>query len=266
MPNPIQLISDPISMLVFAMYGSLMIWEALFPARKLPQVKHWRLKGISFFALFFFLSSYLPMLLDPVLEPYRLIDLSGVPVWLGALAGLLLYELGVFLWHYAMHRSDLLWRTFHQMHHSAERLDTYGAFFLEPAGHDRLHGPGERLFYPGYGTAPEGHYRHPALHHLHEHVPARQHPYAKVAGISGATARKPYPASRTGKHRNNYSDLPLIDMLFGTFRNPRGYRHETGFYDGASSRLLDMLRFREISGGRSAGSRRKESPPMIRPT
>lgn len=27
-----------------------------------------------------------------------------------------------------MHKSDFLWLTFHQMHHSAERLDTYGTF------------------------------------------------------------------------------------------------------------------------------------------
>jgi sterol desaturase/sphingolipid hydroxylase (fatty acid hydroxylase superfamily) len=31
-----------------------------------------------------------------------------------------------------MHKNNLLWRVFHQMHHSAERLDTYGAFFFSP--------------------------------------------------------------------------------------------------------------------------------------
>ena len=50
----------------------------------------------------------------------------------GALVGVLLYELGVYLWHRQMHRSNFLWKTFHQMHHSAERLDTYGAFFFSP--------------------------------------------------------------------------------------------------------------------------------------
>jgi hypothetical protein len=36
------------------------------------------------------------------------------------LVGWLVHEAGVYLWHCAMHASDLLWRSFHQWHHSAE--------------------------------------------------------------------------------------------------------------------------------------------------
>jgi sterol desaturase/sphingolipid hydroxylase (fatty acid hydroxylase superfamily) len=50
-----------------------------------------------------------------------------------------------------------------------------------------------------------------------------------------------------GIHRNNYSDLPLFDIIFGTFRNPATFEHETGFYNGASKRMWDMLRARDVS-------------------
>ena len=50
-----------------------------------------------------------------------------------------------------------------------------------------------------------------------------------------------------GAHRNNYSELPLFDMLFGTFVNPESYVEETGFYDGASARVADMMLFRDVS-------------------
>ena len=43
-----------------------------------------------------------------------------------------MYEFGVYVWHRSMHELDRLWRAFHQMHHSAERLDTYGAFWFSP--------------------------------------------------------------------------------------------------------------------------------------
>ena len=49
-----------------------------------------------------------------------------------------------------------------------------------------------------------------------------------------------------GVHRYNYSDLPLWDMVFGTFRNP-GAREtpvSAGFYRGGSARLAAMLAFR----------------------
>ena len=50
-----------------------------------------------------------------------------------------------------------------------------------------------------------------------------------------------------GIHRYNYSDLPLFDILFGTFRNPETFEHPTGFYNGASSRIGDMLLGRDVS-------------------
>ena len=51
-----------------------------------------------------------------------------------------------------------------------------------------------------------------------------------------------------GVHRYNYADVPLIDMVFGTFRNPRTLEDsECGFYRGASARLLEMLIGRDVS-------------------
>lgn len=119
MPTPIDLLLDPISLTAFAIYGALILWEALAPARPLPAVRGWRLKGIAAFFAFFFISSYLPLLWADALAPLQLLDLTSLGTWGGALAGLLVYEFGVYVWHRAMHRTDALWRTFHQMHHSA---------------------------------------------------------------------------------------------------------------------------------------------------
>ena len=50
-----------------------------------------------------------------------------------------------------------------------------------------------------------------------------------------------------GMHHYNYSDLPLFDILFGTFRNPKDFVRESGFYEGASAKLPQMLAFRDIA-------------------
>ena len=132
MPTPLDILLDPISLIILAIYGTLMLWEAVFPGRKLPQVKYWKLRGLLTFAFYFYLSSYLPLLINPYLQPYMLFDLTGLGSVGGGLFAIILYEFGVFVWHYALHRSDFLWKNFHQMHHSAERLDTYGAFYFSP--------------------------------------------------------------------------------------------------------------------------------------
>jgi sterol desaturase/sphingolipid hydroxylase (fatty acid hydroxylase superfamily) len=50
-----------------------------------------------------------------------------------------------------------------------------------------------------------------------------------------------------GVHRYNYSDLPLWDIVFGTFKNPKTFEGEAGFYDGASTRVVDMMLGRDVS-------------------
>ena len=61
-----------------------------------------------------------------------------------------------------------------------------------------------------------------------------------------------------GLHKYNYCDLPIIDIIFGTFRNPKGYQMETGYYDGASARIVDMLLFKDVSKGENDAIHRSE--------
>jgi sterol desaturase/sphingolipid hydroxylase (fatty acid hydroxylase superfamily) len=45
-----------------------------------------------------------------------------------------------------------------------------------------------------------------------------------------------------GIHAFNYSDLPIWDMLFGTYRNPREWDGRCGFGPAGEYRLPEMLR------------------------
>jgi hypothetical protein len=56
-------------------------------------------------------------------------------------------------------------------------------------------------------------------------------------------------------HHDNYANLPLWDMLFGTFRNARVWDGRCGFGDGREDRLIEFLYGRDISSAtRSGGS------------
>lgn len=50
-----------------------------------------------------------------------------------------------------------------------------------------------------------------------------------------------------GVHAYNYGDIPLPDMLFGTYRNPREWDGQNGFHDGSTRQIGAMLFFRKIS-------------------
>ena len=247
MPTPIEILLDPVSLMIIAMYAGLMIWEALFPARALPYLKYWKIKGLTAFAIFFYLSSYLPLITDPFLEPYRLFDLTDLGTLGGALIGIILYELGVYLWHRAMHHSDFLWRTFHQMHHSAERIDTYGAFFFSPLDMIGWTVLGSICFALIIGITPQA---ITVVLLVTSFFSIFQHANIKTPHWIGYIIQR--PESHTihhakGIHKHNYSDLAIFDILFGTFHNPKGYEHETGFYKGASDRIGDMLLFKDVT-------------------
>ncbi|WP_343486459.1 sterol desaturase family protein [Allomuricauda sp. d1] len=247
LPTPLELVFDPISYIVYGIYIVLMAWEALLPARKLPKIKYWKLKGFIAFTLFFFLSSYLPLIWDTYLAKYQLFDLTILGTGWGAVVGVLVYELGVYVWHRSMHNSNMLWKVFHQMHHSAERLDSYGAFYFSPMDMIGFTFLGSLCLVVIAGFTPEA---TTLIILITTFFSIFQHSNIKTSVWVGYLIQRPEAHAihhAKGIHAYNYSDISLFDILFGTFKNPKGYDHETGFYDGASSKVSDMLLFKDVS-------------------
>jgi len=54
-------------------------------------------------------------------------------------------------------------------------------------------------------------------------------------------------------HGRNYSDLPLWDMLMGSFHNPERFEGEVGFEPAAARRVGAMLVGVDVNAGAAAG-------------
>ncbi len=132
MPTPLDILLDPISLILVSIYASLIVLEKLIPGQPLKKVENWVPKSLLFFIVYFYSSSYLPLIWDKYLLPYQLVNLQNNHPLLGVIVAVFIVELLIYFWHRALHRNEFLWRTFHQLHHSAERLDTYGAFYFSP--------------------------------------------------------------------------------------------------------------------------------------
>lgn len=247
LPTPLQILLDPVALIIFAMFASLALWEAVSPAKKLPVIKGWKFRGLVSFTVYFYLSTYLPMITDGYLVQYQLFDLTSLGTTGGAIAGVFILELGTWLWHRSMHASNFLWTGFHQMHHSAERLDIYGANYFSLADMVGWTLLASICLVLGVGITPGAATLTlliitfmAMLSHANIHTP-RWLGYITVRPESHSVHHQ------RGLHRNNYCELPVIDMLFGTFVNPETFVEHTGFYDGASARVLDMHMFRDVS-------------------
>lgn len=250
MPTPIEILLDPVSLAALAIFAALVAWEALAPARRLPRIGGWRMRGLLSFAVFFYLSAYLPLFWDAYLARLQLFDLTALGTLGGAAAGLLVYEFGAYWWHRAMHRFDGLWRGLHQMHHSAERLDTWSAFWFSVPDMIGWTALGSVMLVLVVGVNAQA----ATIILLTVHFAAvLQHANVRTPRWLGYIIQRPEMHSvhhGRGIHRHNYADLPVFDLLFGSFRNPAGFNAETGFYLGASDRVLDMHLFRDVSSPR----------------
>lgn len=247
LPNPWAVLTDPISLIVLGMYGALMLWEGLFPARKLPNIKNWKLRGLLSFGVFFYLSTYFPLIWDTYLVDYQVFDLTALGAGWGAFVAVLIYEFALYIWHYAMHKNDGLWKVFHQMHHSAERMDSYGAFYFSPMDMIGFSLLGSLCLVVIAGFTPEA---ATLFILITTFLGIFQHSNIRTPAWIGYIIQRPEAHTvhhAKGIHAYNYSDLPIFDIIFGTFNNPKGYDHETGFYKGASARIWDMVTFKDVS-------------------
>jgi sterol desaturase/sphingolipid hydroxylase (fatty acid hydroxylase superfamily) len=253
-PTPLDLLLDPITQVILVMFAGLFLWEVVAPGRTLPRVSGWVWRALAAFVVYFLLSSYLPLLWGATLAPLQLFDLSGWPTWAAAGVGLLAYEFGAYGWHRSMHTFTPLWRTFHQMHHSAERLDVSSAFWFSPL--DMVTWtllPSLVLTILGL-PAPAATITLLTITFL----AMFQHANVATPRWLGYVIQRPESHALhhgRGMHRDNYADLPIFDILFGTFRNPAGYERPAGFWHGASARVLDMLLLRDVSEPRATAKR-----------
>jgi sterol desaturase/sphingolipid hydroxylase (fatty acid hydroxylase superfamily) len=238
---------DAITTGIILFFLAFLAYDTLRPARDYPKIKGWVLKGIVAFAVYGALSTGFPFVWDAWLGEHRLLDATGLGTIPGAAVGLLTVEIFTYGWHRLMHSNDFLWRWFHQMHHSAERIDVAGTFYFSPLDMVGWTFLGSLALVWAVGVTPEAAVLTNlivTLFSVFTHANVRT---PRWLGYFIARPEMHAVHHERGSHSGNYCDLPIIDMAFGTYKNPETFEGVGGFYDGASERVVDMLLGRDVS-------------------
>lgn len=239
---------DVFGLLVPLTYLLMLGIETRFPARRFPAIPYWRLKGLLFLIVQGLLAALTPLLIpEPWLEQHRLMNLESLGVAGGAALGYAVVSLISYAWHRSAHSFPLMWRLFHQIHHSPQRVDMSGAALFHPL---------ETLMFlaiasitttlvlgldpvaaalTGYLAAFYGYF---------------QHMNVRTPQWLGYLIQRPEAHCihhQRDVHAYNYGDLPIWDILFGTFRNPENFEGEAGFDKPATDRLGAMLGFIDVN-------------------
>jgi len=249
----------PVTWLVF------LVTEKLWPAREFPPRKGWQWIGVAFLVMVSTISVVVPLLIPgDWLDAHRWIDGTKLGVAGGAIVGFVVLECITYGWHRSAHTFDILWRGFHQLHHSPRRVDIPGSLVFHPLevivqvvlqlfatvivlGLDPLAAAWTGYLFAFYGLF--------------------QHWNVRTPQWLGYVIQRPESHCvhhRLGLHYYNFADFPPIDMMFGTFRNPREFRGDCGFDADGDRRMGAMLAFSDVNvplyGPDSRGAKPQPQP------
>jgi sterol desaturase/sphingolipid hydroxylase (fatty acid hydroxylase superfamily) len=242
-------VADSVMIAALAGYVLILVHDSLRPARRYLMIRGWPWAGAIFTTVMIVLTTGLPVATAPILGRWSILPGAELGDWGGFAVGLLVMELVSYWVHRACHRVQFLWRWVHQLHHSAERLDSFGAFFFHP--HEILVEVAVSLFVSGVvlGLTPEAAGLVAAAGFAMSFF---QHANIRTPRWLGLVVIRPEAHGvhhARGLHDGNFGNLSLWDQVFGTFSNPVEAPPLAGFYDGGSRRVKEMLLGKDISVG-----------------
>lgn len=148
-------------------------------------------------------------------------------------------------WHRATHHFDLLWRVFHQLHHSAKRVEVLTAFYAHPLDTVMAVLINACTSYLLLGASPLAVAVSLLLTGLFDFF---VHSDIRTPKWLGYIVQRPEMHTihhQQGHHAQNYG-LPIWDLMFRTWANPQERVRQLGFEADRSQRITDMLLWQDV--------------------
>ena len=232
---------------LFAIAALCFLIERLFPGWRLPKVRTWPVRVIAVNLLQLGVVLLAGITWEKWLSSFSVFHLSAhVPPIAGGLIAYFIATFVFYWWHRWRHESDALWRLFHQIHHSPQRIEVITSFYKHPGEMVANSLIGSLLVYTVLGLSVEGGIAYTACTALGEFF---YHTNVRTPRWIGYFFQRPEMHRvhhQYGRHKNNYGDIVWWDMLFGTYENPKKFEATCGFDESNELRLRDMLLYRDV--------------------
>jgi sterol desaturase/sphingolipid hydroxylase (fatty acid hydroxylase superfamily) len=225
---------------------AFLILERVHPGRELPHSRGWYLRAVLINLTQLGITLATARLWIKIFGAHSLLHLED---WGSPLAqGFVAWFIGtfVFYWWHRLRHANGWWLAFHQIHHSPSRIEIMTSFYKHPIEilcdaalsavvlypllgcsllgafwYNFFAGTGEYFYHGNIKTPCWLRYfiQTPELHSIHHQLDV---------------------------HKFNYSDLPIWDRLFGTYKDATAFVERCGFPPGAEAKLVEMLAFKDV--------------------
>jgi sterol desaturase/sphingolipid hydroxylase (fatty acid hydroxylase superfamily) len=225
---------------------AMMIVERVRPARRWPKARSWWPRALAVNAFQIGSVVVAGATWERWLGPSAL-ALRDLPRPAEIAIGYAVYASWLYWSHRARHRFDVLWRWTHQLHHSPARIEVLTAFYKHP-----LEIVGESiiaavLLFVVLGMSRDGAF---VLTNASGILGLFYHWNVATPRWLGYLVQRPESHCihhEHGVHAFNYSELPLLDIAFGTFANPAKFVGSCGLGDDREERFRDLLLGRDVT-------------------
>jgi len=224
----------------------MICFERRQPGRNWPRVAGWWWRAALLNCIQIILVVLTGLAWNDWMKENRPWSADGLGPDLGAVIGYFVITFIYYLWHRWRHEVHFFWRL-HQVHHSAQRIEVLTSFYKHPLEILANCGLTSVTLYLVIGLSPVAASGAVLLTGL---VELFYHWNFKTPHWVGYFFQRPESHCihhEEGIHHYNYSDLPVWDMLFGTFSNPREWQGSCGLGTKNEQRLLEMLAGVDVS-------------------
>jgi sterol desaturase/sphingolipid hydroxylase (fatty acid hydroxylase superfamily) len=243
--------------------GGFILVERLWPATELPRVRAWYPRVLLINAIQAGIVILAGLTWDQWLQRGSLINLDQhVGVVPQALVAYVVSSFVYYWWHRWRHTSRFWWNVCHQLHHSPRRIEVLTSFYKHPVEITLNSILSAAIAYALLGISVHAAVLYTALTAVAEFF---YHWNVQTPHWLGPIFQRPESHRvhhKRSYHTNNYADLPVFDIMFGTYENPQVPVVNCGFTEDREDRLEDMLAFRDLHDRRIASS----SPLHFLPT
>ncbi len=223
-----------------------LIWERIAPGRKLPNSAGWYFRAllINFVQLAITLITgkiWLEVFSGDSLFDFSAFDAPVLEGFIGWFVGTFVF----YWWHRLRHKNGW-WVVFHQIHHSASRIEVLTSFYKHPIEILVNSFFTAVILFPILGVslmasfwynffAATGEY----FYHANVRTPRWLRYFVQTPELHSVH-------HQFDVHSYNFGDIPLWDRLFGTYHDTVSFTDRCGFPDGAEQRLPEMLVFKDV--------------------
>ena len=239
-------------MLAFIVFGIIffimILVERQFPGQDFEKTPNWWKRAIFFNAIQLSLTLATGYIWNKCFNSFTFFNGQEALGTTGCvIIGYLIITFIFYWWHRMRHQIDFLWVYLHQIHHSPRRIEIVTSFYKHPLEIllDSL--LTSVILYTLLGFDPDTATVTVAIAGIAEMI---YHWNIKTPYWLGYFFQRPemhLVHHKQGFHHNNYSDLPLWDMLFGTYENPREFTAKCGYKDNREVRIWEMLCFVNVN-------------------